>query len=96
MLFHIRVVGRRIDGKVQSDFHAVVSDGLLKMVKFCQCAEGRFDGIMPSLAPADGPETARFARLGLQAVVASLAIGLSDRMNRREVENIETHIPNGR
>ena len=46
-----------------------------------------------ALRRADGVGRARIARLGLQGVVAALAVRLPDGMDRREVEDVEAQAP---
>ncbi len=45
----------------------------------------------PPSADADGPGRPGVARLGVERVVASLAVEAPDRVDRREVEHVETH-----
>ncbi len=46
---------------------------------------------MPALGTADGIGTAEIVRLRAQRVVAALAVGRADRMDRREIQHVEAH-----
>ena len=46
---------------------------------------------MPALGTADRIWAADIARLGAQRIVAALAVGRADRMDRREIQHVETH-----
>src|SRR5690606_32433366 len=47
--------------------------------------------LVPALLAADGPGTARVARLGHRVVVAALAMRDADGVDRRQVEHVEAH-----
>ena len=49
------------------------------------------DRVVPALDPADGPRTARLARLRRERVVAALAVRAADRMDGRQVDDVEPH-----
>ena len=49
------------------------------------------DRVVSALGPADGPRAPGLARLGGQRVVAALAVGAADRMDRRQVGDVEPH-----
>ena len=91
VLFHPRVVGRALDGKVERDLDAHGAGRRDEMVEVGQRAEQRIDGGVPSVAVANGPGAAGVAGLGVARVVLPLAIGYSDGMHRRDVDDVESH-----
>src|ERR1700759_5396996 len=52
-------------------------------------AELRVHGVVPAVLIADGIKAARIVRAGAQGIVAALAIGAADRMDRREIEHVK-------
>src|ERR1035438_9271682 len=48
--------------------------------------------LMSAVSRTDGPGTAAIVRLALWVVVAALAEGAADGMNRREIDDVETHL----
>src|SRR5205823_8941384 len=51
----------------------------------------RVDCLVPSLRRADGPGTAGVVRAGVQGVVGPLAKAPANGMNRRQIDDVETH-----
>ncbi|MNM80858.1 hypothetical protein D3C81_928400 [compost metagenome] len=51
---------------------------------------------MPALLTANGVRAARILRLGLQGIVAALAVTLADRMDGREIQHVKTHVTDHR
>ena len=54
-------------------------------------AEPRFDGHVSALVRSDRPRAARIVRAGRQRVVRSLAEAAADRVDRRQVQDVEPH-----
>src|SRR5829696_2890958 len=50
------------------------------------------DRVVPAFVRTDGVDAADVAGRGLQRVVPALAVGAPDRMDRREVEDVETEL----
>ena len=48
--------------------------------------------LWPPSGAADRPRRAGIRRRGLQAVVAALAVTAADRMNRRQIHDVEAHL----
>lgn len=59
-------------------------------------AQLRVNGVMTALGAADGIGAAGVAGLGAQGIVAALAKLRADRVNRREVQHVETHVADHR
>src|SRR5205085_11527263 len=55
-------------------------------------AELRMDALVPSLLRSDGPGAARIVGLGGEAIVAALAMGDPDRMDGRQVKDVEAEL----
>src|SRR5688500_13895507 len=53
------------------------------------------DGVMSALRPADRVRGTGVAGQRLEGVVASLAVGVTDRVDRRQVHDVETHRRDG-
>ena len=50
------------------------------------------DGVVPALGGPDGPRGTDVVRGGVEGVVASLAVDAADRVDRRQVEDVEPHV----
>jgi hypothetical protein len=61
-----------------------------------QRAELRVDRVVPALLGADRPRRADVLRAGLDGVVAALAVDPADRVDRREIDDVEVHRGDGR
>jgi hypothetical protein len=64
--------------------------------KVVECAKLRVDGIVAAFIAADRIRTADIARHAPQAVVLAFAVSSPDRVNGRQIKNIEAHVVNGR
>ncbi len=64
------------------------------MLEILQGAEPGVDLLVAALGGADRPGASRVARRRFGAVVLSLAVGQADRVNRGEVDDVETHAGN--
>src|SRR5258708_30363934 len=82
------VCGRALEGYVECEDDARLRRDLDEPAEVVEGAELRVDRLMPTLLRAYGPRTARLAGLR-RLVVGSLALGLADGMDRREVEGVE-------
>ena len=58
-----------------------------------QRPEGRLDGGVPPVLAADRPRAAGVTGGRDQRVVPALALGVADRVDRREVDDVEAHRP---
>ena len=65
-------------------------------IEVFKCSELRQYGLVPSLGRPDCPGTPHVIGFGPQTVVRALAIDTPNRMDGREVQNIETHFRDSR
>src|SRR5581483_11942956 len=72
-----------------SHFHVQGAAGIDEAAEVVERAELRVYRVVTALPAADGIRTARVVRFSLQRVVAALAIGPADRMNRRQIDHVE-------
>src|SRR5262249_4922970 len=61
-------------------------------VEVVERAEFGIDGFVATLWPADRPGAARVAGRGLERVVPALAVGTADRMDRRQIDDVEAEL----
>ena len=86
------MIGRALDREIERDLQPVLVRCRYEPAEILQCAELRMDRIVPALVAADRIRAAVIARPRRQRVVAALAVLLADGMDRRKVENVETHL----
>ena len=91
MLRQPRVVGRALDREVERNLHVVVPAGRDEAAEVREGAELGMDGVVAALGGADRIEASRVVGGGLRRVVAALAVGAADRMDRREIDHVEAH-----
>ena len=60
------------------------------------CRARGWIGVVTAFAAADRVGAAGIVRLGAQRVVLALAIGRADRMDRRQIKDVEAHVPERR
>ena len=87
------MVGRGIEREVERQLDALGARGVHERVEVLQRAELGVDGGEAPLGRADGVGGADVARLGAQRVVPALAVGAPDRVDRREVKDVEAQAP---
>ena len=93
VLAHPRVIRRALDREVERDLHPEALRGLHEATEVLERAELRMHRGVAALGAADGPGAARIAGAGRQRVVRALARGAADRMDGRQVDDIEAHAP---
>src|SRR5581483_6995127 len=86
------MVGRALDREVERDLDAVLLRVRDEAPEFLLRAELGMDGVVTALLGADRPRAAGVALLRPLGVVASLAVRVPDRMDRREVEDVEAEL----
>ena len=84
-----RMIGRALHREVQGHLHPVVGAGGDEAAEIGERAELRMDGVVAAVRRADGVEAAGIAGVGGERVVAALAVGAADRMDRGEIDHIE-------
>ncbi len=95
VLLDPRVVGRALERQVERDLQSEAVRVLHEGVEVLHPAELRVDRVVAALGRADRPGGARVVRLGVQGVVRALAERRADRVDRREVEDVEAHLGHG-
>ena len=89
MLGQPRVVGRRVEREVERHVHAVLARGVAQRAQVVDRPQLRVDRLVAALL---GPDRVRHAGIvgpGHQRVVAALAVLAADRVDGREVEDVE-------
>jgi hypothetical protein len=86
------MVGRALDREVERYLEAVLARLGHQALELRHGAELGVDGVVAALLAADRPGRAGVAGLGLQRVVAALAVGHADRVDRRQVEHVEAQL----
>src|SRR4051794_39527999 len=89
MLTEPRMIERALRGEIERHFEPVLPAGRHEPAKIGERAELGMDRVMAAFLRADGVETAGVVGFGLKRVVAPLAIGMANRMDRREIDDIE-------
>src|SRR5689334_11302645 len=91
MLADVRMVGRRLEGDVQSQLNPQTLRRIAQRAEILHRAELRMDGGVAPLGGADAPGAPDVLGRGVGGVVSSLAEGRADGVNRRQVEHVESH-----
>jgi hypothetical protein len=91
MLFHPRVIRRALDGEIECYFEAELFGLLHEPVEVVDRAEIRVNRIVPTFFRPDRPRRADVFRLPFERVVLALPVGMPDRVDRRQVHDIEAH-----
>src|SRR5262245_63333296 len=84
------MVGGALRGEIERHFEAVLPAGRHEAAEIGESSKRGMDCIMPPLRSPDSIETARIIRASLERVIASLAIGMTNRMDRGEINDIES------
>src|SRR6185437_2395988 len=91
MLPDVRVIGRALEGDIQRDLQAQSAGAGEQSAEVFESAEARMHGLVSALTAADRPWASRVAGGGADAGVGALALDLAERMDRRQVQHVETH-----
>src|SRR5262249_26229670 len=86
------MVRRALDGKIKSELDAMGGTRLAQETKIVDGAERGMDGIVTTFVAANRVGTADVVGRDGQAVIFAFAIGRTDRMDRRQVEDIKSHL----
>src|ERR1700722_2261820 len=92
MLAHPRMVGRALDREGGGYPHSQPVGGSIETIEVNYRPERRIDRSMTSGLAADCPRTAGEVRTIVHYVAGSLAIGMPNRVNRREVDDVKTQV----
>ncbi len=91
MLLHVGMIRRALKCNIQSDFKPVSIGAGDKFLEIFLCSQLRINGGMAALIGANRPGAAYIIRLRRDGIVLPFPECLSDRMDWREVHDIETH-----
>src|SRR5581483_7923178 len=91
MLLEPRMIRGALNGKVEGDLEPMHRRRLAQLVEILERAKLRMNRVMPALFRANRIRAAGLTRLGLGAVVATLAVDAADRMDRWEIKHVESH-----
>ena len=92
VLLHPRVIGSALEGDVESHFHAAHFRFVEKAAKIFECAEFREDGFVAAFLRSDRPRAADVVAARGEGIVLALAELVADRVDGREVNDIEAHL----
>ena len=96
MLLQPRVVGRALDRKVERDLDPELLRVGDEGAELLLGAERRVDRVVPALLGADRPGAADVALRRRLGVVPALAVRVPDRVDRRQVEDVEAELGEAR
>ncbi len=88
--------GRALQCQVERDLQAELAGPRDERVEVGERPEVRVDRVVAALVRADGPRRAGVVRPGVQGVVGPLAVDPPDRVDRRDVDDVEAHRGDGR
>src|SRR6266550_3090479 len=83
------MIERALGGEIERHFEPVLPASRHEATKIGERAELGMDRVMAAFRRADGVETAGVVGFGLERVIAPLAIGMTNRMDRGEIDDIE-------
>ena len=92
MLLDPGMVGRALDREIERDLEAMRVRRVDEPAEVVERAELGMDRVVAAFVRADGVDAADVAGRGLQRVVLALAVGAPDRVDRREVEDVEAEL----
>ena len=90
------MVGRALHGEIERDFHLVLLAGGDEIAKILQRAKFGVHRIVTALARTDRIGTPGIAFRRSHGVVAALAVGAADGMDRRQIDDVKAHARNVR
>ena len=92
MLRQPGMIGRALDREIERDLQSVVLRRRHQRAEVgAACRARGWIASWPPSRTADRIRAARIVRFGAQRIVAALAVGRADRMDRRKVQHVETH-----
>jgi hypothetical protein len=96
MLLEPRMVGCALHGEIERDFHLVLFAGGDEITEILQRAKFRVHRIVTALARTDRIGTSGIAFRRSHGVVAALAVGAADGVDRRQIDDVKAHSRNVR
>ena len=92
MVVHVRMVGRALERDVERDLEPERARPRDQPPKVIERAKLRVQRLVAAFGRADRPRAADVVRVGGKRVVAPLAPLAPDRMNRRQIKDVEAHL----
>ena len=89
------MVGRALERIVERHLQPEVPGLPAEAAEVLDGAQLGCDGGVPALGRADGPRAAGIVGPGAERVVGTLALGDADRVDRRQVDDVEPHVGHG-
>src|SRR5580658_2131818 len=83
------MIGRALHCEVERDLEAEAVGRRDEVIKVVERAERRLDSSMATRLAADCPRTAGGIGAAAQRIARALAIGVADRMDRRQIHDVE-------
>ena len=96
MRLHVGVIRRGLKRDVQRNFEALRGGGFHEMREVGERTQPGLDRRVASFVRTYGPGAAGVTRRRGQRIVPALAEAAADRMNRRQIQHIESHRPDVR
>ena len=91
VLTQIGMIRGTLERDVECNLQPTLASGLNQVFEVSQGSELGMDRLMPTLPGPDRPRAAGVLRTGLEAVIPTLSMGSTDRVNRSQVQDIEAH-----
>src|SRR5690606_12361858 len=85
----IGVIGRALERDVERDLEPEAASLGRELAKILERAERRMNVLVTALLRADRPRRARIVRAGHERVVRALPLRSADRMDRRQIDDVE-------
>ena len=92
MLAEPRVVGRALQREVERELHPVPMESVDEDGEVGLVAEGGVDRVVPALGGSDRPRASDVPGPGALGVVPPLAVRPADRVDRRQVHDVEAEL----
>src|SRR5690606_30514249 len=92
VLAHIGVIRRALERDIERDLEPETPRVRAERTKLVQRAESRVHALVAAFGGADRPWRAGVVRTGVQAIVRPFAARSTDRMNRRQIHDVETEL----
>src|SRR5262245_55524853 len=91
MLRHIRMIRRALKLDVQGDFDVKFLSFRYEKLEIRQRSQLCMNGLVAAFFRADGPGATDIVGAGRERIILPFAKCVADRVNRRKIEDIETH-----
>ena len=86
------MVGGTLQRQIEGHLQAQIRCGSHEVIEILDGAQVGVHGVMATLLAADRPRRPHVLRRRGHAVVAALAMNLADRVDRRQVDDVEAHL----